>query len=114
MTDKQLNYDLLDEAAKIFKVLSNRHRLNILYYLRNTKKEVSVSEIVKNINDSQPVVSKQLRILTRYHLVSSRKEKNFIYYSLTDPDLISLIDSMVEHVDHTIKEVGKVPDTLHD
>lgn len=111
---EQLSSDeLLNEAAKIFKVLSNQSRLGILYYLRNTQKEVSVSELVEQLNEVQPIISKQLRILTSYHLVKKRKEKNFVYYSLTDPDLISLIDSMVEHVGHTVKESGKTPDTLY-
>lgn len=105
--------ELLNEAAKSFKVLSNSKRLSILYYLRNQKKEVSVTELVENIGESQPMVSKQLKILTQYHLVKKRKEKNFVYYSLTDPDLIRLIDSMVEHVGHIVKEAGESPENLY-
>lgn len=113
MSNQLSSSELLNEAAKIFKVLSNPSRLSILYYLRNTKKEVTVTELVTQLNESQPIISKQLRILTAYNLVKKHKDRTFVYYSLTDPDLINLIDSMVEHVGHTIKESGKVPDTMY-
>ena len=78
MAEQLSNEDLLNEAAKIFKVLSNQSRLSILYYLRNTDGEVSVSELVEKLDEAQPIISKQLRILTSYHLVKKRKEKNFV------------------------------------
>ena len=77
----------IDEAAKIYKVLSNSTRLTILYYLHL----------------AQPIVSKQLGILYRYQLVSRHKEGIRVYYGLDDPHVIEMIDDMLNHVKHEIK-----------
>ena len=40
----------IDEAAKIYKVLSNSTRLNILYYLRHYNGEADVKTIVNDLH----------------------------------------------------------------
>lgn len=94
---------LINESAKIYKVLSNATRLKILYYLRHCGEEVSVNEIVSGLNISQPIISKQLGILRRYQLVHSRKEGNYVYYLLDDPHVVEITDDMLNHVKHEIK-----------
>ena len=89
----------IDEAAKIYKVLSNSTRLNILYYLRHYNGETDVKTIVNDLHLAQPIVSKQLGILYRYQLVSRHKEGTRVYYALDDPQ----IDDMLKHVKHEIK-----------
>ena len=89
----------IDEAAKIYKVLSNSTRLNILYYLRHYNGEADVKTIVNDLHLAQPIVSKQLGILYRYQLVSRHKEGTHVYYALDDPQ----IDDMLKHVKHEIK-----------
>ena len=84
----------IDEAAKIYKVLSNSTRLNILYYLRHYDGEADVKTIVNDLHLAQPIVSKQLGILYRYQLVSRHKEGTRVYYALDDPHVIEMIDDM--------------------
>ena len=93
----------IDEAAKIYKVLSNSTRLNILYYLRHYDGEADVKTIVNDLHLAQPIVSKQLGILYRYQLVSRHKEGTRVYYALDDPHVIEMIDDMLKHVKHEIK-----------
>ena len=62
----QTDTNLVSEAAKIYKVLSNSRRISILFFLRNASKEVDVSTIATTLDLAQPVVSKQLGILDTF------------------------------------------------
>ncbi|MDO4903248.1 MAG: metalloregulator ArsR/SmtB family transcription factor [Limosilactobacillus sp.] len=99
----KIRHDLIAEAAKIYKVLSNSSRIEILYFLRHTDGEVQVSTIVEELGMSQPVVSKQLGILHRYQLVRRRRKGTKIFYILDDPCIVELTEDMLNHVQHEIK-----------
>ncbi|MBB1063467.1 ArsR/SmtB family transcription factor [Limosilactobacillus fastidiosus] len=94
---------LIDEATKIYKVLSNSTRIKILYYLRYQHQEVNVKTIVSDLGLAQPIISKQLHILYRYQLVCKRKEGTQVFYLLDDPHVVDMIDDMLNHVKHEIK-----------
>ncbi|GHV98092.1 hypothetical protein lacNasYZ03_04020 [Lactobacillus nasalidis] len=91
--------ELIEQAARLFKVLGNSLRIHILFYLRKHG-ESTVSSIVDHLGASQPVISKQLSILRKYDFVQKRKEGNFVYYSINDQDIVQIIDAMTEHLDH--------------
>lgn len=57
--------NLINEAAKIYKVLSNPTRIKILYFLRHQSSAIQVNEIADQLELAQPVISKQLGILRR-------------------------------------------------
>ncbi|MFR4967328.1 MAG: ArsR/SmtB family transcription factor [Lactobacillus kalixensis] len=97
------NDKLIDEVAKIYKVLSNATRIKILYFLRYQENDVQVNEIVKQLNIAQPIISKQLGILRRYQLVRNQKKENQVFYILDDPHVVEMIDDMINHVKHEIK-----------
>lgn len=101
---KQLDISLVNEAAKIYKVLSNSRRISILFFLRNSSGEVAVSTIATNLELAQPIVSKQLGILEKYNLVKHHKHGTPVFYFLNDPDVLFMIDAMIEHVEHSAKE----------
>lgn len=94
---------LIDEAAKIYKVLSNSTRIKILYYLRHQHQEVNVKTMVHDLGLAQPIISKQLGILFRYQLVCRRKNGTQVFYLLDDPHVAEMIDDMLNHVKHEIK-----------
>lgn len=95
--------DLIDEAAKIYKVLSNSMRIKILYYLRHQDHETNVKTMVQDLGLTQPIISKQLRILYQYQLVCRRKAGTQVFYLLDDPHVVEMIDDMLNHVKHEIK-----------
>lgn len=99
----EISDSLIDEATKIYKVLSNSTRIKILYFLRYQENDVSVGEIVQELGIAQPVISKQLGILRRYQLVRNHKEGNKVYYILDDSHVVEMIDDMLNHVKHEIK-----------
>ncbi|KRK64649.1 transcriptional regulator [Companilactobacillus tucceti DSM 20183] len=92
---------LLNEAAKIYKVLSNSGRIKILYFLENN--EADVSSIVEEVNLPQPLVSRQLAMLHQYQLVSRIKKGKHVYYKLDDPHILEMVNAMLGHVSHEIK-----------
>lgn len=65
--------ELIDRAARLFKVLGNSLRIHILFYLRKHG-ESPVSAIVGHLGVSQPVISKQLGILKK-NTISCRNAK---------------------------------------
>lgn len=95
--------NLINEAAKIYKVLSNPTRIKILYFLRHQEIDIQVNDIVTQLKIAQPVISKQLGILRRYQLVRNRKEGNKVFYILDDPHVVEMVDDMLNHVKHEIK-----------
>lgn len=95
--------DLIDEAAKIYGVLSNSTRIKILYFLYYQENDVPVNEIVRNLGMSQPVVSRQLAILRQYQLVRFHREGKQVFYVVDDPHVVEMINDMLNHVRHEIK-----------
>lgn len=91
---------LLAEAGKIFRVLSNQHRLAILYFLENNAADVST--IVAALNLPQPQVSHQLAILHQYQLVTKEKDGQHVIYTLDDPHILEIVDATLAHVTHEI------------
>ncbi len=92
---------MLEEAVKIYKVLSNVNRIKILYFLENN--EADVSNIVAHVQLPQPLVSHQLAILFQYQLVTRSKQGKHVYYCLDDPHILEMVDAMLGHVTHEIK-----------
>lgn len=95
--------DLIDEAAKIYGLLSNSTRIKILYFLYYQENDVPVNEIVQNLGMAQPVVSRQLAILRQYQLVRFHREGKQVFYVVDDPHVVEMINDMLNHVKHEIK-----------
>ena len=78
--------------SKIFKSLSDTGRLEILEFLHDEEK--CVCDIVQRFGIRQPLVSRHLKILKDCGLVKQRGEGTRRFYSVTDPRIIELIDSV--------------------
>lgn len=69
------------KAARLMKAVGNENRLIVLCAL--AEGELSVSEILERVNLSQSALSQHLAVLRREDLVSTRRESQSIYYSLS-------------------------------
>ncbi len=83
--------DTEEKLEETFKALSNPNRLKIVYILSNKEdKTVTVTEIAKKMNISQPAASQHLKILKTAHIVQCNKKGNNIYYKIN-------IETVCEH-----------------
>ena len=76
--------------AKVFKALGDQKRLNILMLLNH--REMCVCEVMAALDMTQPTASHHLSILEESGLIRDRREGRWIFYSLSDPSVISLIE----------------------
>ncbi len=86
---------------KQFKALANPARVEILDLLSDSKsenskserpKELSVQKIVESVALSPSTISHHLNVLKEADLVTSRKDKQWIYYSLNKATIATIKD----------------------
>jgi ArsR family transcriptional regulator len=86
--------------ADIFQALADPSRLRILALLQNM--ELSVGELAQVLGQSQPRVSRHLRILADAGMVERRKEGSWVFLTLADPErtgpLFDLLDRWADTV----------------
>ena len=88
--------EIIDNMEDLLNIASDSTRLKILYSLVDEEK--SVSAIVSDVGASQSLVSHQLQVLRKAHLVAFRKEGTSVYYSLADHHVNQLLSVVYEHV----------------
>lgn len=81
-------------ATSLLKSMANESRLMILCQL--AEKEMTVGELTEKIPLSQSALSQHLGVLRRENLVKTRRESQFVWYSLVSGDARSLIGSLYE------------------
>jgi DNA-binding transcriptional ArsR family regulator len=80
------------EVAAFLKALSHEGRLMILCYL--AEGERSVTELEALLGQRQAAVSQQLARLRLEGLVATRREGKAIFYSIRDPKVHALMQSL--------------------
>jgi ArsR family transcriptional regulator len=81
-------------AAEIFRSLGDPTRLRILALLRAM--ELSVGELAQVLGQSQPRVSRHVRILIEAGLAERRKEGSWVFLSLADPRRVEPLFAALE------------------
>ena len=78
------------EAARLMRAVGNENRLMVLCALADG--ELSVSDLLERVDLSQSALSQHLAVLRREDLVTTRRESQSIYYSLSSSTAGKLID----------------------
>ena len=73
----------------VFKALNDATRRQILEMLH--KKDLTAGEIAENFNISFPSISHHLDLLKQAQLVATKKEGQFIYYSLNTTVMYEIV-----------------------
>jgi DNA-binding transcriptional ArsR family regulator len=77
---------LFQMHAQLCKAIANEHRLAMLYALKQGER--SVGELAQTVDISIHNASQHLRVLQQRRLVSSRKQGQTVYYSITNPKFV--------------------------
>jgi DNA-binding transcriptional ArsR family regulator len=91
---KKLGDTSVNRASALLKAMANDNRLRILDLLDG--QELSVTELNKRLPISQSALSQHLAILRRENLVSTRRESQTIYYSLSGDQARCIIDALAK------------------
>ena len=81
-----------EEVVAILKALAHPQRLLICCSLVESEK--TVRELEKICEVSQPCISQHLSRMRLQGLIKSRKESNFVYYSLSNTQIIVLLQGL--------------------
>ena len=92
----------LPEVGRLYKTLGDVTRLKILTLL--LKEELNVTQICEALELEQSVISHQLRVLRKNHMVTNRREGKAVYYSLEDQHVRKILLETFTHVSHVQKE----------
>ena len=84
----------LAPLSALFQALADPSRLRILALLRSM--ELSVGELAQMLGQSQPRVSRHVRILADAGLVARRKEGSWVFLMLADGDRASPVFDAIE------------------
>lgn len=93
---KELEGDVANKLAGLFKAIADPTRIKILNILMNT--EACVCDIAALTNMTQSAISHQLRVLKMSRLVKSRKSGKVVYYSLDDNHVCDIFYKGLSHV----------------
>jgi ArsR family transcriptional regulator len=88
--------------AEIFRVLAHPTRIHVVESLRDG--DLSVGELLERIPVEPANLSQHLGVLRSKGLVSTRKESNQVFYSLRDPLLIEVLDTMRRYFQAHLEE----------
>jgi DNA-binding transcriptional ArsR family regulator len=77
-------------TSEFFKALAHPLRIRILDSLRSG--EVGVNELSMRLKVEQSTLSQQLAVLRKSNIVVGRKEAQNVFYSVSDPAIIRLLD----------------------
>jgi ArsR family transcriptional regulator len=98
LSNRKLDRKNIDDSfalqAELCQSLTHPFRLKLLHLLKTGEKNVSDLEDLTKLN--QPFISQHLRVLRDKDVVKTRREKNVVYYSLSDPKIVEICDIVAE------------------
>ena len=106
MKGREFKDAMYDGLSKLLKALSNPFRLEIIEMLSQGEK--SVEGIVQSTNLNFANASQHLQVLKNNNIVKSRKEKQYVYYSLANNEFLSLYQQITKYAIHEIAELEKI------
>jgi DNA-binding transcriptional ArsR family regulator len=81
-----------EAAAGLLKLIANETRLQILCQLVGSER--AVNELEDRLGLRQSALSQHLAILRRERIVKTRREAQFVYYSLASPEASQILATL--------------------
>ena len=95
IADGEIDLERLEDAALMFKALSDTARLQTL--VRLARQECNVGDLARLEGDKVGTVSARLQVLLQARLVKRRKEGKSTIYSIADAHVLNMIDNAIDH-----------------
>jgi rhodanese-related sulfurtransferase len=105
MKGREFKDAMYDGLAKLLKALASPFRLEIIEMLSQGEK--SVEGIVQSTTLTFANASQHLQVLKNSNIVKSRKEKQYVYYSLISNEFLSLYQQIIKYAIQEIAELEK-------
>jgi len=83
-------------VAELFRAFSDTSRVRIMSALLDGEK--NVGRLAELVGISESAVSHHMRGLRQTRIVTARRDGKEVYYSITDPHIMTLFRQGVEHV----------------
>lgn len=109
---KVSNYEIFEIHADFCKTLANPKRLMIIRALKS--KERTVGDFVKLLDVPIANISQHLKALRDRDIVTTRKEGQKVFYSLTDPRLVDACDMIRQIIVDLNKRKGRAVNMDYD
>jgi ArsR family transcriptional regulator len=107
MSEQQAKDQVFDSVAELFSVLSTPIRLKIISAVCNGEK--NVSELLAEIETTQPNMSQHLSMLYRSGVLAKRREGTQMYYRLQSEKVAALCRAVCTQVAIELEDDSKVP-----
>lgn len=82
----------IDTISEMLKSMAHPIRLKILCFLMDSEK--NVGEIETQFGSTISNISQHLTVLRKANIINRRKEANFMYYSLKDENITTLMTTI--------------------
>ncbi len=96
-------------AAELFSVLSTPIRLKVLSVLCHG--ELTVSQMLEQIDSSQPNLSQHLNVLYRSGILAKRKEGTQVIYRIQSERAMAICRSVCTQIAIELDEPTQIPDS---
>lgn len=106
MAGKGVKSLLFSQFARVSQALASGNRLELLEFL--AQGERSVDALAKLSGLSVANTSRHLQVLRQAGLVASRKDGQFVYYSVSGGGVIKLLAALQEVAQHNVAEVTRL------
>lgn len=108
--ESEMSQEALEMIAERFRVLAEPVRLRLINLLRDG--ELSVSDLTRLANTSQPNVSKHLRVLTDSGMLRRDQRGNTAFYSIADQSIFQLCEVVCDSLNEQLKARANIFATI--
>lgn len=107
--ESNFKQDLFSQFARVGKALSNGNRLELLEFLAQGERGVEALSKVAGLSVAN--TSQHLQQLRQAGLVTTRKEGQHVYYSLSGEDVVRLLECLRRVAEAHVAEVDRLVNT---
>lgn len=99
-----------ENASNMFSVLGNPFRVRLVFAL--SQQEACVCHLEALLKKRQAYISQHLMALRKAGLLETRRDGKFVYYRLSDPNVINLIKDAAVISGMSLKDIPEIDERI--